>query len=111
MRGISISEQNAKAVAQILRDECGWCSDDRGEWAFVHHVTKGCDEYRFMGALGFGGKFRNNGNNDDTPYVDFYPEDATPDRRQRAERANQRLAELFRRQGERTQEHSDKDSG
>jgi hypothetical protein len=111
MRGISISENDAKAVAQILREDCGWFADDRDEWEFVHHVTKGCDEYRFIGALGFGGKFRNNGNRDDTPYVDFYPEDATPERERRALRANKKLAELFRRQGERTHEHSDKDSG
>ena len=52
-----------------------------------------CHEYRFIGALGFGGKFRNNGNNDNVPYVDCYFESLTPARQAMMDRANARLRE------------------
>ena len=54
-----------------------------------------CREYRFCGALGFGGKFRNNGNRNNTPHVDCYPEHETPERLAMIEAANRRLATLF----------------
>lgn len=95
-------EQAAKAFC-ILVEECGYrlyphdgesflrsvVAEDDPDW---HEV---CNEYRFCGALGFGGKFRNNGNNNNTPYVDCYQEDETPERRAMIERANKRLTELF----------------
>jgi len=58
---------------------------------FVHAVARSaehCSEWRFVGSLGFGGKFRNNGNNDNTPHVDCYPEDETPERRAVIENTN-----------------------
>lgn len=95
-----ICEAQADAILQILRDECGYNPFERD--GFVRSiVTEGksaqsiCDEYRFMGALGFGGKFRNNGNNNNTPYVDCYREDETSARTDMIERANKRLAALF----------------
>lgn len=42
------------------------------------------DEFRFCGALGFGGKFRRTRTGWS---VSYYPEDETPDRRNRAVRA------------------------
>lgn len=73
---------------------------DDGRCSFVRTITivelrLACTEYRFMGDLGFGGKFRNNGNRDNTPYVDCYPENETPERLKMIEAANKRLAELF----------------
>lgn len=92
-----ITETQARQVATILTEECGWkIFDQRDLDAFVYHVCeRDCREYRFQGDLGFGGKFRNNGNNNNIPHVDCYPEDETPSRRKMIERANGRLRELF----------------
>lgn len=98
---IQITREQAIAVRQILVEECGMQPDD-GRCSFVRIISDpkaDCREYRFMGALGFGGKFRNNGNRDNTPYVDCYPESETPERLRMIEAANRRLAELFNREG------------
>jgi hypothetical protein len=95
---IQITKPQAIAARQILVEECGLRADD-GRDGFVWTISdphQDCREYRFMGALGFGGKFRNNGNRNDTPHVDCYREDETPERLAMIERANARLAELFR---------------
>lgn len=96
-----ISDDQARSVLQILKDECGYIDSYNGE-GFVRSIRwpngedgHPCREYRFIGKLGFGGKFRNNGNYDNTPYIDCYQEHATPERRAMMERANARLAELF----------------
>jgi hypothetical protein len=93
----AITEQQARIALKILVEECGHkVHDPRDAHAFVHAVTeKECLEYRFCGALGFGGKFRNNGNRNNTPHVDCYQEDETMARLLMIERANARLAELF----------------
>lgn len=93
-----ISKEQAEQVAWILHQECGLGL--RNAEQMIYSITTDepehiCHEYRFMGALGFGGKFRNNGNKDNTPYVDFYPEDENPERVKMIENANKRLAELF----------------
>jgi len=95
----TVTESQARAVRQILVEECGMSPEDR-YCSFVRTITiaeprLACTEYRFMGALGFGGKFRNNGNRNNTPYVDCYPESETPERLRMIEAANVRLAELF----------------
>jgi hypothetical protein len=92
-----ITEDQARAVLKILVEECGHAifHPDRDEYSFVYHVTRDCREFRFCGALGFGGKFRNNGNHDNTPYVDCYPEHETPDCLAMIEAANRRLDALF----------------
>jgi hypothetical protein len=96
-----ISEQQARAVLKILVEECEYTTSSWGADALVRSIIapnprrRACEEYRFCGALGFGGKFRNNGNHDNTPYVDCYPKDETPARLVMIERANKRLAELF----------------
>lgn len=99
-----ITEQQARQVLSILVEECDHkIFDPRDADAFVQSIivpqprgaVHDCREYRFCGALGFGGKFRNNGNNENTPYVDCYREDETPARLAMIESANKRLAELF----------------
>lgn len=52
-------------------------------------------EYRFIGNLGFGGKFRNNGNNGDIPHVDCYPEDFTEERARIIGAINAELRKIF----------------
>lgn len=99
-----ITERQARAVLKILVEECGHrVIDPRDGDAFVNVIkTEGLTnpwmvarEYRFCGALGVGGKFHNNGNRDNTPYVDCYRESETPARRGMIEAANRRLAEVF----------------
>lgn len=98
-----ITEDQARAVRAILHDECGCRVDGRETEVFVRAIMTEasdresvCHEYRFCGALGFGGKFRNNGNNENVPYVDCYREDQTPARMKMIAKANSRLAELFK---------------
>lgn len=98
MRARLITHDQAVAVLQILRDACGYCADPYNGKGFVRAITdkdRPCEEWRFIGALGFGGKFRNNGNNDGIPYVDCNPEDETPERRAMVDAANTRLRLLF----------------
>lgn len=81
----------ANAVYDILVEHTGadedWMRDD-----FVHHQTAdSTDEYRFQGALGFGGKFWNC---NDRWYVTCYPEDLTSDRQRAIDETNTALAEL-----------------
>ncbi|MEP0323249.1 hypothetical protein [Bauldia litoralis] len=103
-----ISREQAEAACQILVEECGHRQTDDGYNDFVETVrTDGgrrhvCNEYRFMGRLGFGGKFRNNGNRNNTPYVDCYREHETPERLAMIERTNERLAVLFAPSGEKS---------
>ena len=104
MRYREITEEQAAAVADILVEECAFrVHDDRDRASFIRTILASvradqryiCNEYRFMGGLGFGGKFRNNGNNENVPYVDCYREDETPARNEMIRRANERLAALF----------------
>ena len=86
----------AAEIYDLLIEECGAPERYRQDFVdSVTDVTEPCHEYRFQGALGFGGKFRNNGNHDNTPYVDCYPEDENPARRGMMDRANTRLAGLL----------------
>lgn len=57
---------------------------------FVHNHTEAtCDEYRFQGHLGFGGKYRRWKNG-----VDCYREDETPERLDIIKRLNEALQKL-----------------
>ena len=83
-------------VIRILNETCDARIDDRDAYGFTRYVTTTRDfEWRFCGALGFGGKFRQNCNREGTPYVDCYPEHETPGRRRMMNEANERLAALF----------------
>jgi hypothetical protein len=97
-----IDKDQAAAVLKILQEECGFPRNDLNDRCFIRtiqapHPTEEhiCHEYRFCGALGFGGKFRNNGNNNNIPHVDCYREDQTPKRQAMIAAANKRLRELF----------------
>lgn len=70
---MTMSEADANAVYDILVEKAGASESDRGD--FVYHQTDNFHyEYRFMGELGFGGKFRRQGYAGDRWYVDCYPE-------------------------------------
>lgn len=95
---IKITHEQADTIYSILVNELRLRDDEIDRQTFIVAVTSvddPCREYRFGGALGFGGKFRNNGNRDNTPYVDCYPEDMTPERRDAIERTNAALRALF----------------
>ncbi|MER7280520.1 hypothetical protein ABT369_39385 [Dactylosporangium sp. NPDC000244] len=84
-----MTEDQANAVYNVLVEHAGAREDDRD--AFVYHVTHGCEEYRFQGVLGFGGKL----------YVEprrwrvsCYREDETPARVEAIWVTNEALAEL-----------------
>lgn len=86
-----LTDEHAKAVYQILIDECGaQASDPLG---FVSEFTSDepCMEWRFQGSLGFGGKFRY-----PRMSVDCYREDETPQRLKSIEATNKRLNEFKR---------------
>jgi hypothetical protein len=100
MRYREITTDQAEKALAILREECGYTGDPYDGRGFIRAIvtadkTHVCDEFRFIGALGFGGKFRNNGNCENTPHVDCYSENKTPERLAMIKRANARLAELF----------------
>lgn len=92
---LKITDEQADAAYSILVRHAGARDDEWERHAFVHHVTDGCREYRFQGHLGFGGKFRNNGNNCNVPYVDCYQEDMNAGRQAVIAATNAFLAELF----------------
>lgn len=91
MQGVTKSV--ALALYDVLVTECKACPAHVD--SFVYEFTKRDDvygptqEWRFQGALGFGGKFR-------YPLctVDCYREDETPERLAMIEQANEKLGEL-----------------
>jgi hypothetical protein len=100
MRALKLTPQQADAAYTVLVLHAGANDDAADREAFVFHVAhplRPCEEYRFCGALGWGGKFRNDGNNQGVPYVDFYAEHHTERRRIMAQETNFALRELFAR--------------
>jgi hypothetical protein len=88
-----VSPATANAIYDILAEECG-ARGQRGSFAEWAGRDGACLwEFRFQGALGFGGKFRADGRGDHWR-VDCYSEDRTPERDAMIERANARLADL-----------------
>lgn len=83
-----LTEDQAKAVYQILVEECGASTTSTGPMSFIFEFTsdRPCTEWRFQGFLGFGGKFRY-----PRMSVDCYREDETPDRLKAIAAANKRL--------------------
>lgn len=84
----------------ILVEHAGAHNDDSGHnrAGFIHTMLdegySGCQEYRFCGALGFGGKLRRNSNNDYYLYIDCYPEDSSPKTEAIIKKVNALLREL-----------------
>lgn len=86
------------AAFTVLVEECGASESGREMFlAMADEVRREAPvEYRFQGALGFGGKFRMSHGIGGRlfMYVDCYPEDEMPERREMIARANRRLARL-----------------
>lgn len=67
-------------------------ASERERESFIYHHTNEddvCNEWRFQGKLGFGGKYRESKNS-----VDCYREDLNPEREKIIEKINQELAAL-----------------
>lgn len=84
-------------VYDILVEECGARDDDqRHDFVSTMINQPETTEFRFMGALGFGGKFwLGSGEGCDPPRVTCYQEDETPARREMIAKANARLRKLL----------------
>ena len=84
----------ANAVYDILEAECGAPAD---RYAFIRQFTsdRPTHEWRFMGALGFGGKIYMDVCASPPMRVSCYPEHQTAARLEMIRRANEALAALF----------------
>lgn len=83
-------------VYDVLVQECQASERDRDHFVHCQNTDKGdgdMKEWRFQGALGFGGKFRKHW---EKWYVDCYQEHETPERLKMIEKANTRLEVLFK---------------
>jgi len=81
-------------IYDVLVRECGAQDNEsmRGQWAAFWKRAESANEFRFMGALGFGGKVWVGRH--EPPYVTCYPEDETASRQAMIEAANVALADL-----------------
>ncbi len=97
---IPLAEVEAAAIWRVLVDHAG--ANDFGRENFLHTQTADVrTEYRFVGSLGFGGKFRRNrvwiGDVCSESWtVDCYREDLTPERQAVIDTTNAALADLRR---------------
>lgn len=97
----SLTKEQANAIYDILVDKAGAYEGDRPGFVY-HESNEYCSEYRFMGSLGFGGKFwrnvglRSDGTYGEVWYVNVYPEDLArwPEKRIVMDIANLALEKL-----------------
>lgn len=80
----------ASEVWDILVRECGAAEGGREDYCRKVAASGWPQEWRFCGALGFGGKVRHDPHGDRL-YVDCYREDETPERRAAMAAANDAL--------------------
>lgn len=93
----TIGHDEANAAFDVIEQECGAhpaLRDDFVRYATRAQTHSGGLEFRFQGDLGFGGKLRRNSNHNRLFYVDYYPEDKTPERDAKQDAANERLADI-----------------
>lgn len=94
---MSFTVVQADAIYDILVEHCGASNSAFSRDLFVSTQTcSTCVEYRFQGAIGFGGKFWVN---DERLYVSCYPEEETPKVLKMIEAANTALAEFLKGSG------------
>lgn len=92
---MKITEKTANKIYDVLVEHCGKHEhDEHDRQSFVWHVTdekQRWTEWRFQGALGFGGKVWNSGGF----YVSCYSEDNSPERRSMIRAANAELGAIY----------------
>lgn len=76
-------------IFSILIEEAGASEDQRTQFCISH--SKGCEEFRFMGRLGSGGKFYSGA----LWRVDCYPEQLTEETKEIIQRTNNKLKDLY----------------
>jgi hypothetical protein len=85
-----MTKERANKVYDILVQLGGAAPDMRDSFVYQHNDERAeliCDEWRFQGRLGFGGKYRRKQNT-----VDYYREDETTERKKLAKQINSTLA-------------------
>ena len=100
MRRPPVSEEIANKIWSVLIEHCGVRRPEPGStearydsYSFVHDAMEGSwVEYRFGGAIGFGGKVWHNAGKF---YVSCYREEETPAVNAMIEAANKALAEIY----------------
>lgn len=83
-----MTEEQANAVFDVLVEHAGASEYGRDEFVQLH-VEGRCDEFRFIGSLGFGGKFWRR-----DWRVSCYREDVTPERVEAIRVTNEALERL-----------------
>lgn len=89
-----IDDNTANRIYDVLEIECGAPPQMRLDFICFCARSYSSREYRFIGHLGFGGKFWHNNNKF---YVSCYREDETDERVRAIEKANKALAEIYER--------------
>lgn len=91
-----LTREQAEDALRIISQECGsrLLSDEHEAESFIRAFTRDpvCREWRFQGALGFGGKIYYDGYSQRRLRVGYYPENQTRERDAMVEKANARLA-------------------
>lgn len=77
------------AVFGVLITYAGADAEMHHNFVMMHTEDSPCDEYRFQGLLGFGGKYRRKTNT-----VDCYPEDLNLERKKLIDQTNTQLKAL-----------------
>ena len=78
------------SIFDVLVKEAGAPEQLRDDFVYHHaRCEDRCDEFRFVGSLGWGGKYRSGTNS-----VSCYSEDETPSRRLVIEKTNAALSEV-----------------
>lgn len=85
-----MTEQTANRIYDVLATLLG-ANEDMRQSFVIQNTASLCREWRFIGTLGFGGKFRNT---DGRYFVNCYPEDVTPERTAAIEMANGLLTKI-----------------
>jgi len=84
-----IAEEQAEYIFDLLVKHAGAFEEDRTSFLYAQIDRENpCKEFRFCGALGFGGKFWNN---NDKLYINCYGEDETPKRNRIIKKVNKLL--------------------
>jgi hypothetical protein len=90
---MKLTSEIANKIYDILVKETG--ALEFGRERFVYTQThEDCEEYRFQGSLGFGGKFWNDSFYINIWSVSYYPEDENKKRLKIIKRTNKKLEEL-----------------
>lgn len=84
-----MTADRANGVYDILVNIGGASENMRDSFIFSYTCTDVCTEWRFMGKLGFGGKYRSEYNS-----VDCYQEDETKERLETIDKINKELKKI-----------------